>query len=301
MKKKCAFVTGGTSNQLFAMAVLAINISKICPEMADELVVFTDKEIDKAEQARFQKIFPTRFIVYRSPFANMDNLNEGALRNFSKMVFCKYECFKLLNEYESVIWTDYDVVIKKDFSEILQRDNSKSEQVHAKFLSSDTIIAGKFSPSLYWHDCTKVLSEMNILHTAISTGLFVLIDSFPNFEEFYEKCISMTEKYAAHLRLPEEGVISVLFDKSCLKWENLPLQVYACHPLKNAISADTKILHAASHPKFWEEGLENNDWNKNYDEWVHKYEGKSRIKQELKIKRWTKYFLPYGFVKLLRW
>lgn len=302
MKKKCAFITGGTSNQLFAMAVLAINIAKICPDIADELIVYTEKEINKAEQEKFNRIFPTRFIVYQYPFVDMEYLNECALRNFSKMVFCKYECFRLLDEYETIIWTDYDVVIKQSFPEILTQSTVNGSKIHARFLGNgDAIIAGKFSPSLYWHNCKQVLSEINILSPAVSTGIFVLFDTFPDYRAFYDECILTTEKYAGSLELPEEGVISVLLDKKKINWDLLYGNIYACHPINDTPSEDTKILHAASHPKFWESGLEDTDWNQNYAEWKNKYKGKARVKTNHKIKKIIKFLLPYWTVKLLKW
>lgn len=306
MKKKCAFVTGGTNNQFFAMATLAINLQRICKNMADELIIFTEQDVAPEEQKKVNSIFPTIFILYESPFENLNSLNAESLRNFSKMVFCKYECFKLLDEYETLIWTDYDVVILKSMDELKKQFNQHGDIVHAKFLESN-IIAGKFDYKLYWHNYREVLSEMNISAKAMAAGLFVLYDTFPNYNEFYTECINLTIKYAEWLILPEEAVISVLLDKHKIKWESLNEHIWACHPRLDSPDEETKILHAAWHPKFWEDGLNNELWNNMYEEWCSKYNGQTIPKIVVEQKKITmikiiKYLLPYGIVRFVqRW
>ena len=98
MKKKTAVVTGGTSNDVPAMACLVMNIKDTNPGLADEIVIYHDG-ISEKDQRLINRIFPTRFILYESPFKDVMNFGDVVTKYFSPMVFCKYECFKLLDDY----------------------------------------------------------------------------------------------------------------------------------------------------------------------------------------------------------
>ena len=148
-EKKTAIVTGGTSNQFPAMAVLALNLADKCPDIADELVIFHDG-ISDDEQKKVNQIFPTRFINYRNPFSDKSSFNETITNYFSFMVFCKYECWRLLEEYKTVIWCDYDITFLQNVSELKNLDG-----YYCSFIQ-DHILARKFNtkfwqfPILVW-------------------------------------------------------------------------------------------------------------------------------------------------------
>lgn len=46
MKKK-ALVTGGSSNQSFAIGTFWVNINNVCPDIADEFVIFHDGKMPR--------------------------------------------------------------------------------------------------------------------------------------------------------------------------------------------------------------------------------------------------------------
>ena len=52
MKTKCAFVTDGSNNYFFTMAVLAINLQRICKNMVYEFIIFTEQEVAAEEQKK---------------------------------------------------------------------------------------------------------------------------------------------------------------------------------------------------------------------------------------------------------
>ena len=290
--KKTAIVTGGTKDQFPAMAVLALNIADICPNIADELVIYHDG-IPLEEQKKMQAIFPTKFILYKSPFLDEKDFGGVVTNYFSLMVFCKYECWNLLHDYKTVIWTDYDIVITKDISEVSEKTNN-----YAKFVKAANI-AKKLYPQIYEK---KVISNEDIHKDGISCNLFYLDDSFPNYDEFYRQCIILTREIANALYLPEEAVISILFLKNAIKYECLDEIMYVSQPRLNNATEKTKILHAAGQPKFWS-GLDNEQWNNYYNEWLMKYKGTpfcAKNKKRIIFKKIFKAFLPYGVIDLIR-
>ena len=119
--EKTVIVTGGTHKDVSAMGVLALNLKEIAPGLADEMIIFHDG-IRKKEQQIIKEIFPTVFYKYSFPINFRTRRKNRSLRYFTQMLFCKYECFRLLEQYDRVIWTDYDVVILKNLKELLKNE-----------------------------------------------------------------------------------------------------------------------------------------------------------------------------------
>lgn len=289
--KKTAIVTGGTKNQFFAMAVLALNIADKCPNIADELVIFHDG-VSEEDQKKVQKIFPTRFIEYKSPFEKVKGFSNTVSKYFSLMVFCKYECFRLLDEYKTVIWTDYDILIRKDISYIKNKGNYSCKFIKDSFLQT------KFTFGLYREDFRNEVEKLNFNEKAVSCPIFVLYDDLSNYEKIYKDCIEYTVKLACALELPEEGVISLCLQKYRVDVDCLNCAEFVTPPSKfKELEKTANIFHAVGQPKFWN-GLYNKDWQNYYDVWVNEYKGTKFVKMHPKqrFKNFIKNLLPYGFV-----
>lgn len=265
---KTVIVTGGTHKDVSAMGTLALNIKDITPNLADELIIFHDG-IKKREQDLIQKIFPTKFYKYKFPISFWQKRKNSSLRYFSQMVFCKYECFKLLKDYDQVIWTDYDVVILKDLQELLQDD------VGLKIVKDKTPLK-----RMFFEDKIKAgLESFDLEKAGVSTPLFVLSKSIGDYQKYYEWCYKETLKHAECLYLPEQAIISLMIQKFGLPYSNLPDQKYALHPREN--DGEASIIHGYGRPKFWE-GLSNEQWEKYYRQWLAL--GGSKYKKPIKEK-----------------
>lgn len=257
MTKKTAIVTGGTAKDAAAMAVLALNIKETNPNLADEMVILHDG-ISKKDQRLMQKIMPCRFIFYKSPFEVSNGFDKSTLEYFSPMVFCKYECFKLLNEYETVIWTDYDVLICKDLSELTYfNDNNYINILQGadsfRFQFNDKFDQLKY-PQYNWN-------EPNIL-----TGLISFNKKLPNLEKIYLKCIALTNKFAPYILCPEQAILQMIMADEKLSYTPLDSNIYAVHPRDIPSCPDYKILHTFAQPKFWN-GINHEKWENYYTQW----------------------------------
>lgn len=276
--KKTAIVTGGTSNQYPAMAVLALNIADKCPNIADELVIFYD-DIPLEQQKLINSIFPTRFIKYESPFSHVENFSEVIQNYFSPFLFCKYECFRLLDEYQTVIWSDYDVLITQDISELKEKNTND-----LKFCEN-ALLGAKFKNTVFWYEkCLEDIHNFNLLKKAICCPIFVLFDTLHNYMDIYQECIYLTERYAPALDLPEEAVISVIFQQKKIQYEILDYKRYVTLPKEiDANKGITSIIHAAGQPKFWN-GLYNEQWESYYKKWLE-MGGAKHINRYTKIEK----------------
>lgn len=251
---KTAIVTGGTKKDVDAMAVLALNLKYVSPDLADELIIFHDG-IDGKKQSLIQQIMPTRFIRYTCPVNWFKLISNRTIRYFSPMVFCKYECLKLLEEFDTVIWTDYDVLIKEDISEI------KYMQGNLLFtVNEDKKLKEMFYPSIKNED----MHLFNMDGECIATPIFVLRRDIKSYIQYYEWCVSMTRKLISHLYLPEQCIITMMTQYFELEYSKLEIPVYCMHPKDE--QEITKILHAYGQPKFWN-GLYNEQWNNYFEQW----------------------------------
>lgn len=261
---KTAIVTGGTKKDIDAMAVLAINIKKKSPAVADEMIIFHDG-VDAYTMKVMQKIMPIKFIKYKCPISSIHLWANRTIRYFSPMIFCKYECFRLLEEYDTVIWTDYDILIKYDIQEIRNIDNSMAF----------TVLKEQKLRKMFYK--TVVNADMHLFDLdgeSITMPLFVLKRTCGNYRKYYEWCIYMTRKYCKYLYLPEQCIVTMLVQYFDLTYTELSLNVYCMHPREE--KENTKILHSYGQPKFWN-GLYNEEWQKYYQEWIEMKRGIPRL------------------------
>ncbi|MBC5658719.1 hypothetical protein H8S44_02885 [Anaerosacchariphilus sp. NSJ-68] len=287
--KKRAIVTGGSKDQFPAIAVLIMQIANNCPDMADEIVIFHNG-VEEEEQIRINKIFPCRFIEYTFPISDDGKFGRAVWHYFTFMLFCKYECFRLLDEYETILWTDYDVYILKNISELMEQ-----KEYPAKFMTN-TLTIKKFNENIYSH--LDELKDVDLLYgLSISCGIFVLKDSFPNYKHFYEECIQLTMELSDSLSCAEEAVISILLQRNKIKVGHIPPEIYCVHPKNYHGGEEIKILHAAGNPKFWN-GLYYEPWQILMKQWI-KMGGEKVKNNRFMVKRLIRDVLPYGVVDYL--
>lgn len=296
--KRTAIVTGGTAKDVPAMACLVMNIKDTNPNLANEMVIFHDG-ISVKDQKLINSIFPTRFIFYRSPFEKNNNFENTITQYFTKMLFCKYECLQLLDEYETVIWTDYDIVILRDIS-VLISDLNKD----CAFITDIKLtVKEMFNQFIWQHD----VSNINMDKKGICTPLFILKDTIYNYDALYKQCIELTEKFADSLYLAEQCIFNIVLQTNKISYVNIPYLPYCTHPVHDVPNKQTNILHAYGQPKFWN-GLYNNVWEENYNKWIQMggshYPYFKRKKFSYKVLNYCKkillFILPHGFVWLIQ-
>lgn len=301
MNKKTAIVTGGTANDVPAMACLVMNIKDTNPNLADEFVIFHDG-ISEKDQKLIENIFPTRFILYQSPFHDVKNFGNVVTTFFSLMVFCKYECFKLLDEYDCVIWTDYDVVVVGDISELKESTATGIKMVYAA-----PVIENFYKEFIE----LEVLQQYDFTAQGVSTPIFSIQRNIFCYNKIYKWCIEKTSKLAKCLYLPEQAIVNLMLQEFNIKPDGLSHYAYSTHPSKSTTMEGIKILHAYGRPKFWD-GIYNKTWEANYKKWLtmggthyecrtFKYKFQSMLQHtKTLIKRFIKAILPYGIVHLIQ-
>lgn len=267
MKKDNAVVFGLTSDQVFAVACVMMDLRRLSPSIIDEVVIIHDG-INERDKKLLASILPTRFILYNFPINSARVLNASAVRQFSKMVFTKFECLKLLDDYRNVLWSDYDVVVQADVSELFSFSESG-----IKLMPSGLPVRIQLQKEVAGYDMEA---------EAIGAGLFVFQDHLKDYLKMYEFCYQELERHAEILAMPEQAIFDFMVQRFCLKPVAIDRFVYSPHPTDKPLASAAKIIHAYGQPKFWN-GLRNEQWQINYQAWVDmggtKYRQKSMFER----------------------
>jgi len=249
---KRALVTGGTYDDVAPIATFIINVARTNSHLFDEIVVYHNG-IKKKDQNIINSIFKTRFIEYTY---NPKNQNDEIALYFSAMVFCKYECFKLLAEYDEVVWSDYDVVIRGKLD-----DFCIIKEARFNILTCDDNLRSMFYKDI---DLGRY-SRYDLETDGVGTPLFALSNKLDKYQEIYDWCYQKTGDWCEDLYLPEQCIFSLAVQEFGIVLERFPFDKYACYPTR--AKGDELIVHAAGQPKFWN-GLEDKTWNDMYSEWL---------------------------------
>ncbi len=267
---KRALVTGGTRDDVAPIAVFIKNIKETNSHLFDEIVVYHDG-IKKKDQELINSIFNTRFIEYQY---RPKSKNDEVISYFSRMVYCKYECFALLAEFDEVVWSDYDVVVQ-----------DKLDDFCTVFEDEFNILtcAESLRNFLFKDISNKEILKYNMDANGVGTPLFALSNKLKRSDEILKWCYEKTTSWGNDLYLPEQCIFTMAVQEFNIKTKRFPFDEYACFPTKT--KGGEKIIHAAGPKKFWN-GIHNDRWERLYLEWLAmggtKY---SDMKKKLK-RRW---------------
>lgn len=169
------------------------------------------------------------------------------------MVFAKFECLKLLDDYKSILLLDYDIVIQQDLSELFEPCESG-----LKMIWGGLKVRGQL------HEATD---DYNMDAEGICASTFVLQDHLKDYMNMYDFCYESVIRYGKILYMPEQAIFDFMIQKFDLQNCALDGKVYTPHPNDKDFARKAKIIHAFGQPKFWN-GLDNNQWNQNYESWL---------------------------------
>lgn len=252
MKKEKAVVFTVSKNLAFAIACVMMDFKRLMPDLGADFIVIHDG-IKQKDQRLISSILPTRFIEYQMPFDDISFIPDSILDYFTKMVFAKFECLKLLNEYKSVMLSDYDMVIQQDTSELFDYCEGGF-----KFMYGGIETTGQLH---------YPVDDYYMTSKGMSACLFVLQDHIGDYNAMYDFCYASLRKYAKALYMPEQAIFDFMIQEFNLTICEIETKVYSPHPTDSENAPNAKIIHAYGQPKFWN-GLENEQWNSNYKVWL---------------------------------
>ena len=256
IQKKTALVLAGTENVIPYIGTFLISLNKIHPNFTNDIIVFYDT-ISSIYSEKLKKIPNIVLKKYETPFENIDEFDDVVLNNFTPMVFAKYECIRLLNDYSCIIWMDYDMVVASDISELLKPVDSGLR----------LIITPSISDSFLPNQNKVVMEEYKELN-GIHGSVMVFYDTLKRREEIYWWCIDKTNELKSTLRLPEQAVFSLMINEFAIAVYPIDFNLYSKHPESKKTYYDkyVKIWHCYGPRKFWN-GVKCKVFDECYDLW----------------------------------
>ena len=251
-KKRNAVLFGLTSDHIFAVACVMMDLKRIVPGLIDEVVIIHDG-ISPKDQMLLESILPSRFILYDFPLKNEKVLKAPSVQHFTKMIFTKFECLRLLDIYQNVAWMDYDIVIQSDISELFSPSDSGFKIALGGVSVREQLI--------------EPVAEYDMNAEGMGAHVFIVQDNLKNYPEMYQFCYAKLEEYAQVLFLPEQAIFDFMIQEFEIKADFFDAKVYGPHPSDTVNAAQAKIIHSWGQPKFWN-GRHNTQWDTNYSAWL---------------------------------
>ena len=236
----------------FALASVLMDLKEYNRDLANDIIVFHDG-IKPRDMQLLDSILPVKFTDYNFPIKDLSKFRKETLSAFSTMVFAKFECFRLLNYYQHVMYLDYDQVIRADLSDLLAPCESGIRLIP----STTSVLEGLFFP----------VDSYDMSRKSICSSIIVLHDNLKGYEELYHWCYRKTYEYAGYLHFPEQAIIDFMLQSFNIIPCPISSETYCCHPRDINAFEDAKVIHAYGQPKFWN-GISIASWNSNYLKWI---------------------------------
>lgn len=250
VSKKVAVCISASSDLAFAAAVTFLNFIEIHGVQGFHFRLFSDSRLP-----RMAKIFKNlgadfEVEVYKPPVSWTKLWGSKEIAYCSPLVLAKFEGFRLLSSFPTVVWLDYDIVIRASLSELWTRG-----EFDIAYLNSSQSMKNGFLVAPEGIDDDK---------EGMSAALIVFKRSFRDWGSASQDLYKIMCRNYSNLYYPEQAVFDLYLDRhpSFTHWR---LDSRFCaFPGKE--SAQDLILHSYGSKKFWS-GIRNDSWNRYYSDW----------------------------------
>lgn len=251
---KAAIVFSGDQRHFFAIGTSIVSFLDVNPRWTGDIIVYLDRcsESNKQVMDRLQSKYPEVGIYLRKfdfPSPSFSLRNSYSYTRFTPMVYSKFEIFRLLLEYDVVIYSDYDVVflsnLEEFYSELPTFDIAMLD-------TADAIGKWVFLKEIKGYDLSKKM---------YGAGLIVLTRNIQKKFQA-ENLYQLARKHGWKLRQPEQIIIGFVIEDFNLKCIGLDPEVYAASPKRLASSSESKIAHSPGLSKFWH--FQDSQWLESY-------------------------------------
>jgi len=263
---------------VFAIASTLMDFIKYNDSLVDDIIIYHNGILEK-DISLLNSITKCRFELYNPAFVSELNFSQGNIGYFTEMVLSKFECLRLLEHYNKILYLDDDIVIKSDLKDLFNKQSITGIRLQE---TGSTIVRNQF---------TSDIEGYNMNLPSSGYGIFILDDSLKSYSSMCQWCINNTYKFLEKLYCPEQGIFELMFQEYNFYPErDINSELYCCHPSSPNVN-EAKIIHAWGQPKFWN-GSNNDQWNANYNAWI-KMGGTPYIsfKKNKSILEWCKKFL----------
>ena len=279
-KKRLAVLLGANEKYDMALANVIIGLKRYSEELIDNIIVFcemSDSTIEKLRKIWAQKLI---FIPYTfADFTKDLGLKEGEkyfdARRFSHFMYVKFYIFKLLEEYQNVVWLDCDVLVCDNIERILCE---KGVDIQARLARHGNILIENTAKSLaiplkdnYCYMKEGVISVNESLLEKVDKNIDIVKECFRLAYMLYVKNIIPNASGS-------DGIPwNVLVAQYGIKWKGL-MNKGDTWQYEN--DSSTCVIHMAGEQKVWGNPIEFisfQEWFVNYKIWIKNFYGAEKL------------------------
>ncbi len=247
------------------VGTVLLQLQQTNPGLFDEAIIYYVEEIPEKDRVTMESIMPCRFIRYSPPLPQ-SLFEKPRFSRFSVLMFCRYEMFSYLDEFETITWLDTDILVQGDLSDLI----FSAKKTGAAFIREDPINKTSENPD-YMRTCfTKSLPGFQNDSYLYCSGTIVLSRKITGFQNYTQWCYEKTMEWADILSLPDQGVINASIQAFDIKVTPVSGKKYCCYPGIGRDCSGAKIVHAWGSNKFWNDWYNYQNfpiWGKFYEEW----------------------------------
>lgn len=266
MEKRNAVMLADTRPALVGTVLL--QLQRTNPGLFEEAIIYYQDNIREQDRALMNAIIPCRFVKYAPPLPG-HLFEKPRFKRFSALMFCRYEMFDYLSEFETVTWLDTDILVQSDLRNMI----NAAKDTGAAFIREDPDNKTAMKPD-YMRTCfSRPVSEYKMDEYLYCSGTIVLSRKILAEQKIdgakcTDWCYRKTVQWANILDLPDQGVLNAAIQEFKIKVSPLAGKKYCCYPDMGRDCDEAAIVHAWGSNKFW------NDWYiySNFPKWKTYYE-----------------------------
>lgn len=262
--KKNAIMLADTRPALVGTVLLQLqNTNK---GLFDEAIIYYKTPISAKDRELMCSIMPCRFIEYQPPLPDY-LFEKPRFQRFSVLMFCRYEMFSYLDEFDTITWIDTDILIQDSLEDLI----SAAQKTGAAMVHEDPIHKTAENTDRMRTCFTTDVPGYKMDEYLYPSGTIVFSKKIGGYKNYTKWCYQKTIEWADILSLPDQGVINAAIQQFKIKVSPVAGKDYCCYPYMGRDCSSAKIIHTWGSNKFWNDWyncLSFPQWKGYYQNWI---------------------------------
>ena len=260
-KRALALLMGITGNMGFAAGCLLQALQRHSPSLRPDILLYTDGMLPEVD-ARLLRSMGAELVPYSPPDIQLLPM---AVRQFSQLSLARFEGFRLLQYYRTVLWLDVDTAIQDDISPLLGYGPFALGLEDPHFTQTGVTSCASINVDAPVPGLDGQAPNRN-------SGVLVLQETLPEPLALLHRGLSWLKEHATHCLYPDQAALNMLaqhLGRHKLLAE-LPYSLFNVHP-RNPAAQYAPLVHAFGAYKLWDDGLTRcsfPEWDRDYRRWL---------------------------------
>jgi len=254
---------GVTGDMAFAAGCLLLALRRHSPTLPADIRLYTDEAMPNADATLLRGLGAELHACPAIP----GDFDADAIRRYSYLSLVRFEGFRLLEQYRTVLWLDADIAIQGDISPLLDygpfamaREDPAAYPPQSRPKAGGSLIrpVPGFDPEM----------------RSFNSGVLVLQNTLPGPMALHAMCMAWMQRFGAHFRFIDQGILNMLLQHLMQRAPEqvavIPHDRFNAHP-RNPGAHLAELVHAFGPYKFWEDGRLPGvfpEWARDYARWL---------------------------------